>query len=854
MKLSPLFLVGLVLPTTLCAAKLTELRVVDQQYLMVTVLDGEVSHKDDGLGVNAFTGANQADADIVTEYLPTLSTAQAQTITNWTIKSTGDVNYSGLGKNPTAVHRKTKLNGHAQLAWGSSDYAYKSTFAHTLYLKLPQPLVDGQSYTVDIAGTTNIDKTSQAITFAIQNQISEAIHVNLVGYHSSSFIKAADLYLWMGDGGARDYTSFVGKKVWLANAVTKAKTEVGTVKAGSTSGEDDVFWRDQTKSPVWHVDFTGASVPTGSYQVVVEGVGASQVFWIADEIYYNPFLVSVRGFFYMRIGQDTVGGMKPVPRRPLFIPGVSPATTTVYLTTMHPYHAEWTTFGSGDKWDLKNEWAKYKKTGNPTNPKATGGHSDAADWDRYLGHVSIIYDMLLPYFLSNGKIGDDNLGIAESGNGIPDIIDEARNEVDFWLNLRDESGYSHGINNPNDAGILYQAAPTGVAAWANAANAAMLADCFRIAGKSALSNQYRDSAIVAWNFATALADPMLDKNQEVGTGVMRGRDFKMTAAAFLYNLTGDVKYETALATESEVKTTSSVILKEDTYNQIWAVAGYLKTPQPIHQQTLWDNMKASVINQAMTEEVANVGQRASRRSTPNGNSMGYWITAHNVHHAIIAHAVSSDVAQKRSIMDALILEADYGLGRNGANMIQMTTSTTPLSEMRSVQGIYTTGRDDGSPGLHPGHTPYMNLDDWACGMVMGCPSKLYASDYPADFANTWPADESYHNSRYVWAHGEFTPQQTMRGKTALYGYLYAIGSSNTGAIKGKTSRALFVPGEFHIRVLNLQGRTIWKGTKLLTQEQDLLQLHIGQSGLFIVQASAPGQRIQRSIMLHTNLH
>lgn len=26
-------------------------------------------------------------------------------------------------------------------------------------------------------------------------------------------------------------------------------------------------------------------------------------------------------------------------------------------------------------------------------------------------------------------------------------------------------------------------------------------------------------------------------------------------------------------------------------------------------------------------------------------------------------------------------------------------------------------------------------------------------------------DESYHNSRYVWAHGEFTPQQTMRGKS-----------------------------------------------------------------------------------------
>ncbi len=56
--------------------------------------------------------------------------------------------------------------------------------------------------------------------------------------------------------------------------------------------------------------------------------------------------------------------------------------------------------------------------------------------------------MLLPYILTDGKLNDDNLGIAESGNGIPDILDEARNEVDFWLRLRDGDGYSHGLTNP----------------------------------------------------------------------------------------------------------------------------------------------------------------------------------------------------------------------------------------------------------------------------------------------------------------------------------------------------------------------------------------------------------------------
>ena len=37
-----------------------------------------------------------------------------------------------------------------------------------------------------------------------------------------------------------------------------------------------------------------------------------------------------------------------------------------------------------------------------------------------------------------------------------------------------------------------------------------------------------------------------------------------------------------------------------------------------------------------------------------------------------------------------------------------------------------------------------------------------------------PAAELFFNTRYVWAHAEFTPQQTMCGKQVLYGYLYAL--------------------------------------------------------------------------------
>lgn len=825
------------------AAKFVDVQVLDKDYLMVKVLDGEVTHRDDGVGAAAFlTTYNESDADTVKNYTPVLNTSQAQSASNWTIRSNDDANYGTGGLTATNVYRKSKLNGHAQKAWSGSDYIYQSTLEHVLFLKLYKPLQTGKSYTLSINPITNVDQSSVEFTYDIFQSVSEAIHVNLAGYSTDGAIKSADLYAWLGDGNARDYTSFQGNKVYLRNEENGTVQEVGTVQFWKNAASD-VGYYDLTRSNVWNVDFTGFTTP-GTYRLAVEGVGASQAFQIADDAYYNPFLVSVRGFYYMRIGQDSVPGIWPIPRRPLWIPEVNPASTKVILTTLHPYHANWVSFSGGsDPWDKKDEWAAYAKSGNPTNSRAKGGHSDALDWDRHLGHISIIYDMLLPYILTGGKLSDDNLGIAESGNGIPDLLDEVRNEVDFWLNLRDGAGYAHGLNNPNASNVFYQAGTTGVAAWANAASAAMLSDAFRLAGQTALMNEYRDSAIVAYNYANTLADPMLDQTQDIGDGAIRGRDLKMTAAAFLYNVTGNSDYEAVISSESKVTDGNSVIFsRTGKFNQLWAVAGYLKTPQMVHYSSLYNNMKASVIAQAKSTEANFSTTRPSRRSTPN--EPGYFRTVQNVNHTIIAHAVADVTSDKSFLLNALYLEADYGLGRNAMNMIQMTTQTTPLAEKRSVQGAYTSGRDDGAPGMHPGHTPYMNLDDWYCGMQMGCPSKLYANAYPSDFKNKWPIDEGYFNTRYVWAHNEFTPQQTMRGKMALYGYLYGLGATHAGSpVSFPTTNASFKPGVFQIQVTDLQGRTQWQGQRYLNESSDLKKLDLNLKGLYVIQARGPSGNI-----------
>ena len=749
-------------------AKLTEVKILDRDYLMVTYIEGDVFFKDDAKGPNAFTDRFSKEDNWVVHY-GQLDIEKCTKPLNWEITSKEDPSYI-KGKNPVIIFRKSKIHGMAQLEWDNSlrDWKIDTPLEHTLYLKLPSSLLQGKSYKLSIS--SEIDKTKSVIdiVFDIFKSRSEAIHLNLIGFMEGDSLKSADIYHWLGDGKARDYSSFEGAKVWVFEPLSGIKYEVEPLKF-FTKRNSDVGGHDLTVSDVWITDFSKIKKP-GIYRLVVEGIGSSQDFEIKKQLYAEPFKVSVKGFYYMRIGEEIRSNIKPVPRQPRFIPNKDPEGFKVIITTMQPYHPEWKTFSHGDVWDRPNDWARFAKKGNPENPNAFGGHSDALDWDRHLGHVSIIYDMLFPFILTEGKLSDDDTGIAESYNGIPDLLDEARNEVDFWLRLRDGEGYSHGLTNPTKDNIMYQAGTTVIAAWANAANCAMLSYCFQIAGLEELKKEYLKHALKAWNYAVKQRDQQLDKIQNVGDCIMYGRDFKITAAVYLFNLTGEKRYENVIKDLSLATTDTSDIGSNKTGNQIWAAAGYILSPQKISYPELQERMKRCILYHAKLQEYSQSFLRPSRRSTDNAT--GWFHTSQNVHRSILAHKISTDKKEKETILNALILEADFGLGRNPLNMIQMTTATTFLERYRSVENAYTSGRNDGTPGLHPGHTPYLNGENWGGNMVGSNPRKLAQRGYPE--YSEWPKGEIYFNTRWVWAHSEFTPQQTMRGKMALYGYLYGI--------------------------------------------------------------------------------
>ena len=779
MKKNLLFaaLVLLVLPFSADATKLVGFKVIDKDYLMLHFRDGEVRYRDDGTGKSAYLGHSFAEGDdTLLVFGQRLDCAKAAEAVRWRISSPDDRRFAT--QLPVEVWRKSKPM--------NTDHNLDSELDHWIFLRLPRGMRQGCTYTVTVPEGIGSDTAEVSVLFDIWNSRSEAIHVNILGYLPEEPVKRADLYVWLGDGGQRDYRSWEGRKVWLYNVDSGRKQSAGKVKfwKRASDSEYEAGRKNFTASDVWNIDFIAAA--PGRYRLVVEDVGCSMDFDISRDIYYEPYRYSVRGYYYMRVDEPAYApNVWPIPRQPQFIPGVSPTKSfTIYKTDLTPWSDDWKALRM-DVWDEchfkpaeQSLFWKHRLPGNPTVAAGTifGGHSDAMDWDRHIAHVANIYDMLMPYILHGGKkLNEDNLGIRESGNGIPDIIDEARNEVDFFLSIRDGEAYSQGLTNPTvDWTVMFQAGCTTMAAWANAANCAMLAEAFRLNGNDFLRQYYQSEAIKAFNFASNQKDLQLDEMQNIGTVPIRGRDLRQMAAAFLYNLTGQRKWEKIMADDSEIHDGHSQLFtppaeeigggvpRTMSHYQIWAAVAYVTCPHQRHYNELYSNLLSSIRNQAEEYNVSWLDKRPSRRVANDTRH----ITSENLQLVVLAHYVAQTDAERSRLEQAMYSEAGWGLGRNPQNIVEMTG----LGQ-RHFENVYSTGRNDGAPGTHPGQTPFNGTETWSRGDG-GDARILLQRCYPS--WGSWPRQESYFNQRYLWVNSEFTPRETMRGKMVLYGYLCGL--------------------------------------------------------------------------------
>src|SRR5262245_62092757 len=166
--------------------------------------------------------------------------------------------------------------------------------------------------------------------------------------------------------------------------------------------------------PVWQVDISDLKKP-GTYTVMSDDA-KSDPFVVGDNIYDEAVVAGIKSFYFQRT------------RTALDKPFATWKGDA--YTRAKPSHAH-----ADVGWDLEDYPAKKRKW------KMEAGWFDAGNFDMYVPSTAPAAQELLYAFEWAPKSFDDaTLNIPESGNGIPDILDETRWGLLWVLAMQEDGG------------------------------------------------------------------------------------------------------------------------------------------------------------------------------------------------------------------------------------------------------------------------------------------------------------------------------------------------------------------------------------------------------------------------------
>ena len=361
---------------------------------------------------------------------PPLDTAWADKPDTYTVSSKDDPPFAA-GLKPLAVYRKSKPTDMAQ----TGGWAFQWPMVHVLYLKLPTPLTPGKSYAIAFAGGKLPDTS---YPHRVETSRSEAVHVTQVGFRPDDPVKVAFLSCWLGTGGKLSYAADTGFRVLddkTGQAVHTGK--IALSKAGDARDEDP-YKKNYNGTDVCLLDFSTLKA-SGTYRVCVDGIGCSAPFEIAPDAWRKAFLVSAKSFYHQRSGIPLGLPYSTYKRPRCFHPddGMTVvASTCSLMDSGNGLNAKGTDDGNF------GNLVKGKTDERVAN--AWGGYFDAGDWDRRIQHLDatrLLLELaeLFPDFTKGVK-----LNIPESGNGLPDLLNEALWNIDFFRRLQTPAGGIRG--------------------------------------------------------------------------------------------------------------------------------------------------------------------------------------------------------------------------------------------------------------------------------------------------------------------------------------------------------------------------------------------------------------------------
>lgn len=653
------------------------------------------------------------------------------------------------GVRPVRVGRKSRgedfVNRGYELAW---------VVRHSIYLELPSAMKPARTYRFDVGALSSTDR-SATLRFEPRKLQSETVHVNQIGYRPDA-PKYAYLSHWAGDLGPVRLDSYGTRTFEVIDAGSGRTVFSGQPSLRKRVDEPDTARTDEPRNyvgaDVWQMDFSGLR-RTGNYYVAVEGLGRSFPFRIDADVYRKPYVVTARGLYHQRDGVPIEARHSDHPRPACHNPRIN---GTVFRTTDARYMDQRHSDG----------WPEADKHLTGEVRDIWGGYQDAGDWDREGGHINIPAHLLMAYEFAPDRFGDGELNIPESGNGIPDIVDEALWGLDFWRRLqRSDGGVSVGTFASSwpktgetcwtDTLKWYVYAEEPVMTYRYAAVAMQASFVLEKLGRSAAAREYAESARRAYAWAGANSLPAEEA---------KVRDDRHRAAAWFFKATGEAEYQERFRSDLQVRE-GDALFEWDKLDQRFAVYAYLTTERPNVDRALQAMLRRAMLRWAEAEFVDTAAKRSLRNGYHPQLPM-FWGSAS--HPRAIPLMVAHHLTGERKYLDVYLTSMDLTLGSNPLNMTWVTGlgSRSPRNVM-NINSWYSATRTP-VPGLLP-MGPYRYEDGAAPGPwdPRFAPQKTAYPD-----PKTWPPYELWFEIRQTPATNEYVVESSAEA-AAMFGYLAA---------------------------------------------------------------------------------
>lgn len=247
-----------------------------------------------------------------------------------------------------------------------------------------------------------------------------------------------------------------------------------------------------------------------------------------------------------------------------------------------------------------------RKWGEAANAIATsGGHHDAGDYNPR-SHIEVAQILMNAYEMEPAKFQDKDLNLPESGNGIPDILDEAAWAMKLWPPLQTkEGGVRAGTESDGDPNFIqtveadthgdFAFAPDAEASFQFAATFAQASRIWRSLGNTKQADEWLAMAEKAYQWADNHR-PEAKTPAELASRYLSPKAF---AAAELLHTTGNGKYnEDFLKTSVWKHIPSAAPDVNGLYDQQNAAWAYLKCPPEISDATVRENIRKAIIARA----------------------------------------------------------------------------------------------------------------------------------------------------------------------------------------------------------------------------------------------------------------